>query len=157
MCIFCGAKPFGFGTSLPTRRNFVSNAVALGGLYAAAKVLGPVSAEAQIGKADLIIENAKIITLDPKTPRADAIAIAGDKIIGVGRRRDLESLKGRPPVSSMPKSGRSSGLNDAHTHFIRGGLTYSQEIRWDGVPSLALGLRMLKEQAARTPAPHWCR
>ena len=47
------------------------------------------------------------------------------------------------------------GLNDAHTHFIRGGLTYSQEVRWDGVPSLALGLRMLKEQAQRTPAPHW--
>lgn len=29
------------------------------------------------------------------------------------------------------------GLNDAHTHFIRGGLNYSMEVRWDGVPSLA--------------------
>jgi len=156
MCIFCGAKPFGFGARVPTRRSFVSNAVALGGLYAAAKVLGPVSAAAQSGKADLIIENAKIVTLDPKTPRADAIAIAGDKIIGVGRRRDLEPLKGTSTrIVDAEKRTIIPGLNDAHTHFIRGGLTYSQEIRWDGVPSLALGLRMLKEQAARTPAPHW--
>ncbi len=47
------------------------------------------------------------------------------------------------------------GLNDAHTHFIRGGLTYTNEVRWDGVPSLAEGLRRVREQARRTPAPHW--
>ena len=31
------------------------------------------------------------------------------------------------------------------------------ELRWDGVPSLADALRMLKEQAARTPPPQWVR
>jgi predicted amidohydrolase YtcJ len=31
------------------------------------------------------------------------------------------------------------------------------ELRWDGVPSLADGLRMLKEQAARTPVGQWVR
>jgi len=30
-------------------------------------------------------------------------------------------------------------------------------LRWDGVPSLADALRMLKEQAERTPAPQWVR
>jgi len=30
------------------------------------------------------------------------------------------------------------------------------ELRWDGVPSLADGLRMLKEQAQRTPVGQWC-
>ena len=44
------------------------------------------------------------------------------------------------------------GLNDSHMHVIRGGLNYNLELRWDGVPSLADGLRMLKEQAhARRP------
>ena len=42
-------------------------------------------------------------------------------------------------------------------HPIRGGLNYNLELRWDGVPSLADALRMLKEQAARTPAPQWVR
>ena len=31
------------------------------------------------------------------------------------------------------------------------------ELRWDGVPSLAEAMRMLKEQVKRTPAPQWVR
>ena len=42
-------------------------------------------------------------------------------------------------------------------HPIRGGLNYNLELRWDGVPSLADALRLLKEQAARTPPPQWVR
>ena len=49
------------------------------------------------------------------------------------------------------------GLNDSHMHPIRGGLNYNMELRWDGVPSLADALRLLKEQAARTPPPQWVR
>src|SRR3546814_10914541 len=49
------------------------------------------------------------------------------------------------------------GLNDSHTHLIRGGLNYNMELRWEGVPSLADALRMLRSQAARTPAPQWVR
>ena len=49
------------------------------------------------------------------------------------------------------------GLNDSHLHIIRGGLNYNLELRWDGVPSLADALRMLQEQARRTPPPQWVR
>jgi len=49
------------------------------------------------------------------------------------------------------------GLNDSHLHVIRGGLNYNMELRWDGVPSLADGLRMLREQARRTPPGQWVR
>jgi len=42
------------------------------------------------------------------------------------------------------------GLNDGHTHFIRGGLTYTNEVRWDGVPSLAEAMR----RVARAGAAH---
>lgn len=38
------------------------------------------------------------------------------------------------------------GLNDSHLHLIRGGLNYNTELRWEGVPSLADALRMLKDQ-----------
>ena len=156
MCVCCQTKPFGFSVASLTRRNFVASAAAMGGIYATVKVLEPVATYAQTAKADIIIENAKIVTLDAKTPRAQAIAIGGDKVIGIGMRRELEPMRG-PSTKIIDAGGRTvvPGLNDAHTHFIRGGLTYSQEVRWDGVSSLALALRMLKDQAQRTPAPHW--
>jgi predicted amidohydrolase YtcJ len=156
MCLFCASKPFGFTAASLTRRSFVSHSLALGSAYAAVRAVVPVAALAQNATADMIIENANMITLDPRAPRAEAIAVAGDKIIGVGARRDLEAMRG-PTTRMVDAEGRTviPGLNDSHTHFIRGGLTYSQEVRWDGVPSLALALEMLKEQAARTPAPHW--
>jgi predicted amidohydrolase YtcJ len=49
------------------------------------------------------------------------------------------------------------GLNDSHTHLIRGGLSWNLELRWDGVPSLADALELLRRQAERTPAPQWVR
>ena len=52
---------------------------------------------------------------------------------------------------------RIPGLNDSHLHLIRGGLNYNLELRWEGVPSLADALRMLKDQADRTPSPQWVR
>lgn len=171
MCIFCGSKSHALPkavssipgspglTSALSRRSFVSSAAAFGGLYAGARVLGSGDANAQSagsGRADVVIENAKVVTLDPKNPIADAIAIRGDTIVAVGPRRDMAHLV--QPATTVIDAGRRTvvpGLNDSHTHFIRGGLTYSQEVRWDGVPSLAIALRMLKEQALRTPAPHW--
>jgi predicted amidohydrolase YtcJ len=156
MCLYCETRPFGFTAASLTRRDFALSAAALGGVYAAAKAVEPVAVMAQERKADFIIDNAKVITLDPRFPRAEAIAIAGDKIIGVGSRKDMRRHKGA--ATQVIDAGRRTvipGLNDSHTHFIRGGLTYSQELRWDGVPSLAVALAMLKAQASRTPAPHW--
>lgn len=36
-------------------------------------------------------------------------------------------------------------------------MNYNLELRWEGVPSLADALRMLKDQADRTPSPQWVR
>jgi predicted amidohydrolase YtcJ len=54
-------------------------------------------------------------------------------------------------------AGSDAELIDSHSHPIRGGLYYNLELRWDGVPSLADALRMLREQASRTPPNHWVR
>jgi predicted amidohydrolase YtcJ len=106
--------------------------------------------------ADLLIVNGRIATLDPKQPNAEAIAIRGERIAAVGTDHHVSSFRG--PNTRVIDAGRRvviPGLNDAHTHFIRGGLTYTNEVRWDGVPSLAEGMRRVREQARRTPAPHW--
>src|SRR5439155_26031614 len=108
--------------------------------------------------AELILHNGRITTLDPKRPEAQAAAVGGGRFTAVGD--DAEILKHRGPKTQvLDLGGRRTlpGLNDSHLHLIRGGLNYNMELRWDGVPSLADALRMLKEQAARTPAPQWVR
>ena len=153
MCASC----FGtvFGRPGLGRRGLLSGAAGAGAVFAAARAT-PARAQPAATAADLLIENARVLTLDPAIPAADAIAIAGDRILRVGARRDMTDAIG-PATRVIDAGGRTviPGLNDSHCHLIRGGLTYSQELRWDGVPSLAVALRMLREQAQRTPAPHW--
>jgi predicted amidohydrolase YtcJ len=106
--------------------------------------------------ADLIVYNGKITTLDPRYPNAQNAAIKDGRIIGVD---DAEAYQRGPNTRVIDLKGRRviPGLNDSHLHVIRGGLNYNMELRWDGVPSLADALRMLKEQAQRTPAGQWVR
>ncbi len=106
--------------------------------------------------ADLILYNGRITTLDPAYPEATNIAIKDGIITGVN---DAEEYERGPDTVVIDLQGRRviPGLNDSHLHVIRGGLNYNMELRWDGVPSLADALRMLREQAARTPAGQWVR
>ena len=106
---------------------------------------------------ELILHNTKIAT-NGVPSFVEAIAIGNGKIIAAGKNDEI--LRQRcPETKVIDGKGRTviPGLNDSHMHPIRGGLNYNMELRWDGVPSLADALRMLKEQAARTPAPQWVR
>src|SRR5271156_4832293 len=107
--------------------------------------------------ADTILHNARIATNG--TPSVvEALAIEGGKIRATGSNEEILRAHG-PATQMIDARGRTiiPGLNDSHMHPIRGGLNYNMELRWDGVPSLADALRMLKEQAARTPPPQWVR
>jgi predicted amidohydrolase YtcJ len=105
---------------------------------------------------DLILENGRITTLDATQPDATGIAIKDGKVLAVTNSTPLPRS---PETKVIDLQGRRAipGLNDSHLHLIRGGLNYNLELRWDGVPSLADALRMLKLQAERTPAPQWVR
>src|SRR5215213_1559561 len=102
--------------------------------------------------ADMILHNGKVATLNSKQPEAQAVAIAGDRFGAVGADDDILKLRG-PGTRAIDLGGRRviPGLNDSHLHVIRGGLNFNMELRWDGVPSLADALRLLREQVQRTP------
>ena len=111
-----------------------------------------------MNKPDLILYNGKITTLDPTQPEVQAAAICDGKFVALGN--DIDIVKFSEQTQHIINlNGRRviPGLNDSHTHLIRGGLNYNMELRWEGVPSLTDALRMLKEQAERTPAPQWVR
>jgi predicted amidohydrolase YtcJ len=107
--------------------------------------------------ADWVLYNAKVAT-NNIPPFVEAVAIENGKIVATGADDDIMRLRG-PKTAILDLKGRTviPGLNDSHLHLIRGGLNYNMELRWDGVPSLADALRMLKDQAARTPPPQWVR
>jgi len=108
--------------------------------------------------ADLILTNGRFHTLDRSNPQADAVAIAGGRFVAVGDAADVMRHRGATTrVIDLDGHTVIPGLNDSHLHLIRGGLNYNLELRWEGVPSLADALRMLKEQADRTPNPQWVR
>jgi len=107
---------------------------------------------------DTILINGKFTTLDPAMPAPEAVAITGDRFSAVGDAHDIMASKGAH-TRVIDLGGRRAipGLCDNHIHVIRGGLNYNMELRWDGVPSLADAMRMLRDQVARTPAPQWVR
>jgi predicted amidohydrolase YtcJ len=72
--------------------------------------------------ADLIVENASVLTMDPDTPRAEAIAISGGRIAAVGDRAAIRDLKG-PDTVFIDAAGHSvvPGFIEAHMHLFGGG------------------------------------
>jgi predicted amidohydrolase YtcJ len=68
-------------------------------------------------KADLILYHGKIVTVDPQFRIANAIAIRGDRILGVGKREELAEFAG-PNTRQVDLGGRTvlPGLMDSHSH-----------------------------------------
>lgn len=108
--------------------------------------------------ADLILMNGQIAAQDGASHFVEAVAIQDGRFLAVGTTREVMGHRGdRTQVIDLNKRTVIPGLIDSHIHLIRGGLNYNLELRWDGVPSLADGLRMLKEQVDRTPPNQWVR
>ncbi|MFZ0280897.1 MAG: amidohydrolase [Bacteroidales bacterium] len=72
-----------------------------------------------IDKADLVIINGKVLTIDMENPLAEAIAVKGETIIAVGTTRDISLLVEPDKTTVIDAAGRLviPGFNDAHVHF----------------------------------------
>src|SRR6266568_4641024 len=110
------------------------------------------------GPANLTLINGRIATQDERRSVVQAIAVKDGLIHAAGDNAAIAALRG-PTTQTIDLGGRTviPGLIDSHSHPIRGGLYYNLELRWDGVSSLADGMRMLREQAQRTPPNQWVR
>ena len=71
--------------------------------------------------ADLIIVNAKVWTVDPSRPTAQAVAVLGDRIAAVGSNAEIEAWRG-PATRIIDARGQLllPGFNDAHVHLVSG-------------------------------------
>lgn len=72
--------------------------------------------------ADLIVTNARVLTMDPDAPRAAAVAIAGEHILAVGGADRIAGLAG-PATRIIDAAGRTllPGFFEGHVHVGLGG------------------------------------
>src|SRR5262249_34542616 len=116
-------------------------------------VVAAAPAQAQAPAAEMILVNGKVITLDDASSIVQAIAIHDGKILAVGSNEEMRK-RADAHTNVIDLGGRTvvPGLMDSHIHALRASLTYSVELSWIGVPSLAKGLDLIRE-AARTQPP----
>jgi len=113
-------------------------------------------ARAQVPTADTILVNGKVISLAGTSSVVQAVAIRGDKILAVGSNEDIRKrVDARTKVIDLGGRTAMPGLMDSHIHALRAGLTYSAELSWIGVPSLAKGLDLIREAARTSPPGAW--
>lgn len=109
-------------------------------------------------EVDTIFHNGQFKGIGTFNKNTSAVAIQNQRFLKFGSDKEILALKtSATKVIDLKKKVVIPGLNDSHIHLIRGGLNFNMELRWDGVKSLNDALFMLKEQAARTPAPQWVR
>jgi len=117
---------------------------------------GATFSQRQNQKADLVLLNGKIITLDKSNTQAHAIAVKGNRILFVGNnvqvmdyvekgKTELIDLRGKPVIP---------GFNDAHLHFLSGGLSLMR-VNLTGCKTKAEITAKLKQKIKETTEGSW--
>ncbi len=90
-------------------------------LFASLSIIAMISFNScnQSEKADLVIINGKVFTIDKENPSAEAIAVRGETIIALGSTADISKyiLEGTTQVIDAKGRLVIPGFNDAHVHF----------------------------------------
>src|ERR1700732_2771039 len=127
---------------------------ALGGMGAAN---GPPASSDSRPAADLIVRNARIWTVNPAQPQADAVAVLNGRITAVGPDAAVMSWRGPGTRMVDAKGGRLlPGFNDAHVHFSDGGAALSA-VQLTDATSLKDFVRRIGDYASRAPKGEWIR
>ena len=113
------------------------------------------SASAQSRIATLAIVNGHVVTVDSAKPEAEAVAIAGDRILAVGTTAEIRKLVG-PSTRVIDLKGRLAipGLIDGHGHFMELGeskrqLDLTTARTWDEI------VAKVGEAARKAPPGTW--
>ncbi|MER9129165.1 amidohydrolase [Mesorhizobium sp. M0768] len=101
--------------------------------------------------ADLIVTNARVLTMDEGNPTAEAVAIKDGNILAVGDRRTIETLKG-PATKIIDAQGGSvvPGFIEAHMHLF-GGAAELDNLHLQGVHGFDALSDAIRAYAAARP------
>lgn len=78
-------------------------------------------------EASFIIRNARILTMDKANPRAEAIALSGNRILAVGSEAHVDAFSG-PDTHVIDARGATvlPGFNEAHMHIFGGSVELTE-------------------------------
>ncbi len=107
-------------------------------------------------KADLVLYNGRIYTMDPGAGCAGALAVAGNRIVAVGDDAEMRALLG-PDGRAIDLEGRAvvPGLIDAHVHFGWHSVAAAQRrLDLDNAPK-AKAVAQVASRARELPPGRW--
>lgn len=105
--------------------------------------------------ANLVLMNGNVYTMDGATPRAEAIAIAGGRILAVGSNGEMKQYL-RPDGETIDLGNKTvvPGFIDAHIHFLSYGLSL-QQIDLVGADTLGEAMQRVSDRASSVEAGRW--
>jgi len=103
---------------------------------------------------ELVVTNAHVLTMNPQQPSAEAMAIAGDRIVWVGS--DDEARRRYPGASPLDLGGATviPGIIDAHTHLLPLGESLIK-VNLKDLPTESAIVERIGQKAATTPRGQW--
>ncbi len=105
---------------------------------------------------DLILYNANVWTVNPRQPRAQAIAISNGRFYAIGSNEEILALAaGSAKKIDLGGNTVLPGFIDAHSHPAEAGLDHLRMVDCD-LRSIAEILAALRKQAAKVPPASGC-
>ena len=105
--------------------------------------------------ADVVFVNGNVYTVNEKQPRAEAIAVKGDRIVFVGSNANAKRFQGAGTrVIDLHGETVVPGMTDAHYHFIGVGQR-EMNLNLEGITNLEDFLAKVKERVDRTKPEEW--
>jgi predicted amidohydrolase YtcJ len=120
--------------------------------------LGTGRPSSQVAAANLVLLNGNILTVDARDSIAEAVAIAGGKIVAVGSTADVRARVGAA-TQVIDLRGRTvtPGLIDTHVHFSEVDALFSVDLSDVSVTKMDDVLKRVGDQVARLKPGEWVR
>jgi hypothetical protein len=109
----------------------------------------------QMAPADTVLTHARIYTVNPKEPWAQAMAVRAGKIIAVGSNKEIAAYQGSSTkVIDAKEHMVLPGLVDAHVHFMAGSAVM-QQVSLNEARTVAEFQQVIKDYVAAHPDNKW--
>jgi predicted amidohydrolase YtcJ len=138
------------------RRNFIKRS---GSAFAGLAVGRQLAAASVSQDADLVVLNAKVHTVDPQMPFANAVAVKDGRFVAVGTNEEVKAFSGkRTQTIDARQMTAVPGFIDCHNHATGSRLLYDvivgnpYEVEFVSIASI---VEKLRARAERTPPGFW--